>query len=129
MWSERPSMKSRLHYIPLQRPGSSMDLSMFFVILFAWRDYHHAPDRQEIANLLQRRTNIKKHVRVHTLRLSFATHLLESETDIRSIQQLPSHSSMKTTMIYTHITPKAAKNIISPLDLLLPSPPIAKELK
>jgi len=75
------------------------------------------------------KTTIKKHVTVHTLRHSFATHLLESGTDIRYIQQLLSHSSIKTTMIYTHITPKAAKNIISPLDRMLPNPPIPKELK
>jgi len=75
------------------------------------------------------KTTIKKHLTVHTLRPGFATHLLESGTDIRYIQQLLGHSSIKTTMIYTHITPKAAKNIISPLDPLVPSQPIPKELK
>jgi len=74
------------------------------------------------------KSGLEKKATVHTLRHSFATHLLESGTDIRYIQQLLGHSSIKTTMIYTHITPKAAKTIISPLDRL-PGTPDIKMLK
>ncbi|HET6244209.1 MAG: tyrosine-type recombinase/integrase [Bacteroidetes bacterium] len=59
---------------------------------------------------------LEKNATVHTLRHSFATHLLESGTDIRYIQQLLGHNSIQTTTIYTHLTSKAAKKIQSPLD-------------
>lgn len=64
------------------------------------------------------KTGIRKRVTVHTLRHSFATHLLESGTDIRYIQSLLGHSNGKTTEIYTHITTKGFDQIKSPLDKL-----------
>lgn len=62
---------------------------------------------------------IKKNASVHTLRHSFATHLLEGGTDIRFIQELLGHSSSKTTEIYTHVTEKSIAKIQSPLDRLM----------
>ncbi len=64
------------------------------------------------------RARIEKRVYPHLLRHSFATHLLESGTDLRVIQKLLGHSSVKTTQIYTQISQTSIKNIKSPLDNL-----------
>ena len=76
---------------------------------------------RSIQNVLQNtleKTGIKKHVTMHTLRHSFATHLLENGTDLRYIQSLLGHESSKTTEIYTHVTTKGFDQIKSPLDKL-----------
>ncbi|MDP4209588.1 MAG: tyrosine-type recombinase/integrase [Bacteroidota bacterium] len=65
-----------------------------------------------------RKVGITKKVTVHTLRHSFATHLLESGTDLRYIQSLLGHESTKTTEVYTHVTTKGFDQIKSPLDKL-----------
>ncbi len=71
---------------------------------------------QNVLKAAVAKTSITKHVTVHTLRHSFATHMLEDGTDARYIQSLLGHESSKTTEIYTHITTKGMKNLKSPLD-------------
>lgn len=64
------------------------------------------------------KSNIKKEASVHTLRHSFATHLLESGTDIRIIQQLLGHNSIKSTQIYTQLSSSKISEIKSPIDYI-----------
>lgn len=73
---------------------------------------------QVVVQSCAQRAGIVKKVTMHTLRHSFATHLLENGTDLRYIQSLLGHSSSKTTEIYTHITTKGFDQIVSPLDNL-----------
>jgi site-specific recombinase XerD len=71
---------------------------------------------QAIFTAAKERSRINPLATVHTLRHSFATHLLEKGVDLRYIQDLLGHESSKTTEIYTHITKKSWDKIKSPLD-------------
>lgn len=82
------------------------------------KEGRHITERS-IQNVFDRactKAGIQKEVSVHTLRHSFATHLLEAGTDLRYIQELLGHQSSKTTEIYTHVSNQAISKIQSPLD-------------
>lgn len=65
------------------------------------------------------KAGITKRVSAHTLRHSFATHLIENGYDVRTVQDLLGHASLKTTMVYTHVAAKNKMGVKSPLDTLL----------
>ncbi|MCX2745824.1 site-specific integrase [Mangrovivirga sp. M17] len=79
---------------------------------------YSASSLRKVFHRAKKNAGIKKDATLHTLRHSFATHLLERGTNLRYIQNLLGHSSSKTTEIYTHITSKGMNEIKSPLDNL-----------
>ena len=90
-----------------------------------WLFYSVKPDQPVNPRCIQKmvkdtalRAGLTKQVSPHVLRHSFATHLLEHGTNLRYIQELMGHKSLKTTMIYTHVSRRALGKVVSPLDRL-----------
>jgi len=71
---------------------------------------------QKAIKVAVRQAGITKKASCHTLRHSFATHLLQNGYDIRTVQELLGHKDVKTTMIYTHVLNRGGQGVISPLD-------------
>jgi len=74
---------------------------------------------QKIVKNAALRAGIEKQTHCHTLRHSFATHLLENNVDIRKIQELLGHADLSTTQVYTHISREELKKVKSPIDVLM----------
>lgn len=82
-------------------------------------DQYSTRSVQEVINQAKKKAGINRKGSIHALRHSFATHLFEGGTDIASIKELLGHSSIRTTLIYTHVSKKQLAKIQSPLDKLL----------
>jgi hypothetical protein len=110
-------------------PGADHSLARQFVFASSklsrcprtgrWGRHHvHEGGVQRAITMAVRSLGWAKRATCHTLRHSFATHLLESGQDIRTVQELLGHNDVRTTMIYTHVMEKAATRVASPLDVL-----------
>jgi integron integrase len=89
------------------------------------RHHLHPSAAQRAFSAAAKEAGLVKHATSHSLRHSFATHLLEAGYDVRTLQELLGHRDLNTTMIYTHVTTVGSKGVRSPLDG--PTPPLSSQ--